>query len=131
MRTKELAAELAKLSCYEIVTGMFLYLSPETSFPEQKLLRFFHGLQRRGPKAFARFGVEQSGGQLRSITLRQILDYQEMAKTVKALMPNPVDQYYEIRRASLEALRKDLAQRRVVPRHEPALQELAGRFQAV
>jgi hypothetical protein len=118
--------DLHSLSSTEILSGILLF-AQETKFPEQALYEFFREIGSEDRTLARRFRV--AGDQwLRSEPLRRILDHLEMGKIVETPLPNPVDQFYKVRKSQTESLKKDLGERGVLPTYEDQLRGLSDRF---
>jgi hypothetical protein len=118
---------LEQLSTYEVLAGL-LVSAGRCEFAEQQLLRFFHRLQSGNPAAAARFRVTGTSGRYESPPIRRALIIFKVGKLIELPPPNPVDQFYRPRESLFSAIRKDLADRGILPRYADPLQQLAKSF---
>jgi hypothetical protein len=119
---------LIDLSTPEILAGILIYAKGQM-FPEQQVYAFFKHLEERTPELSGRFDVSGAPGRFRSPALRRILSFFEMGKSLEALMPNPVDQYFRPRRSQVSALERNLARRGHLPGREAVFRALASEFE--
>jgi hypothetical protein len=117
---------VGKLSTAEILSGILLFV--DDPFPEQAVYRFFAELEANNKGLAGRFQVRGAPGNQSSEPLRQALSFLEMGKVLELPQPNPVDQYYRIRRSQIDSLRANLKGRGVLPRSEALLNQLAKVF---
>ncbi len=124
---KNCLSDVKKLAPSDLLDGTLLALGAD-DFSEQAIYALFKEIETEQPSVAGWFEVTGSEGDLRSEPLRGLLNFMESGKILQISPPNPVDQFYHVRKEQKQTILKDLKDHGVLPRYQGLFKELAKRL---
>ncbi len=135
-RVRKASAEdlLASLTGYELLAGIIGNAKVD-QFSSEALYGLVEKLKKQYPRALGYVTVRKIGDRRESKEIEQYMRFFRIGKLVflsaMSTMPNPVEQFYRVSRASRNSIVKDLEQRNISSEQMAILKDLSQQFEKI
>ena len=122
-------SKLDELATSDIFLGLLLY-TENSGFNEQNFYHFYDQLRSKTCRSF---GIFRTEGRLHSHSLRNLLTFSEMSQAIWTENHEEPKKgsYYHIRESHKAAIKRILIDRKVLPKDEGLLKQLAEDFDSL